>query len=291
MSVDDNDKALEVAQVLTSICRSNDDVINAKSLPSSTSSVSTKDDKEKEFVTKAYDNIRILSFPQALMEVISDNSFPECIKWVPEGFAFMLKNDGKSDKKIASCLQIGDKRIESEIRRWGFKIIAKGPTHNVYFHKLFHRDMPFLCNKMKISRSIRRTERMNLRLTHANQLNKKEAEDNSSALKAVLNNLDMNQDFPCKIRNLENVTSLCQAFNHPRFGTNGLAFMNMQEDCNLNNSQTSRKLFEICRRHIYNEILLDTDLKEMQRTFYNFRHHHHYVISRSMDALFNQYGF
>merc|ERR1712071_86738 len=90
-----------------------------------------------------------LNFPMILMGMIANPLHSEFLSWLPQGFAFMLKDSKKFNQEIVQNLKIGSKSIENELKRWGFQLISRGPKHNVFFHKNFHRDKPLLCERMR----------------------------------------------------------------------------------------------------------------------------------------------
>jgi HSF-type DNA-binding len=86
-----------------------------------------------------------------MMEILSCQEYDDVLSWIPNGSAFIIY---KKKKFLAEVLPKYFKQTKftsftRKLNRWGFIRIARGPEIGSYFHKLFHRDYPYLCLHMK----------------------------------------------------------------------------------------------------------------------------------------------
>uniref|UniRef100_A0A7S3L5V8 HSF-type DNA-binding domain-containing protein n=1 Tax=Amphora coffeiformis TaxID=265554 RepID=A0A7S3L5V8_9STRA len=90
------------------------------------------------------------SFPQKLMDILSDEVHADIISWLPHGTGFQIH------KKKTFAAEILPKHFKAskftsftrKLNRWGFTRVPRGPETGAYFHKLFRRDQPHLCSSM-----------------------------------------------------------------------------------------------------------------------------------------------
>jgi hypothetical protein len=86
-----------------------------------------------------------------MMEILSCEEYNDVLSWIPSGMAFIIY---KKKKFLADVLPKYFKQSKftsftRKLNRWGFTRIARGPGTGSYFHKLFQRDHPYLCLRMK----------------------------------------------------------------------------------------------------------------------------------------------
>jgi HSF-type DNA-binding len=91
------------------------------------------------------------SFPTKLYKILSEPKYQEYIAWLPHGRAWrVLKPKALEDDIIPKYFR--SDRLASFMRQvngWGFKRITEGPDLNAYYHEMFLRGLPHVCNKMR----------------------------------------------------------------------------------------------------------------------------------------------
>ena len=91
------------------------------------------------------------SFPTKLYKILSEPQYQDCIAWLPHGRAWrVLKPKVLEDEIIPKYFR--SDRLASFMRQvngWGFKRITEGPDLNAYYHEMFLRGLPHVCNKMR----------------------------------------------------------------------------------------------------------------------------------------------
>jgi len=84
-------------------------------------------------------------FPKKLHQIISEPNFENIITWLPNGRAFRI-NDTKNFLRIVfPASNINYSSFLRQLWNWGFQRI----THNQYYHEMFLRGMPHLCDAIK----------------------------------------------------------------------------------------------------------------------------------------------
>jgi hypothetical protein len=100
---------------------------------------------------------KISRFPQRLMEMLADETISDSIAWLPHGRSFLVLNPTKFTDEVLPRY-FGACKFASFTRklyRWGFRQISKGPDAESFFHRLFRRDEPLLCDDMICKEEIR----------------------------------------------------------------------------------------------------------------------------------------
>jgi len=95
--------------------------------------------------------VHMRTFAQKLMNVLSFEYLENIITWLPDGNAFIIINQRKFTEDLLPRYFEVD-RYESFVRklyRWGFKRVPRIAEGAVFYHRLFLRDQPHLCNKMR----------------------------------------------------------------------------------------------------------------------------------------------
>ena len=94
------------------------------------------------------------NFPQKLLEILDETSeHSDIIKWLPGGKAFAIMDKKRFASEILP-LYLKQSQFASFTRklfRWKFVTVPHGPFMGVYYHKLFRRYRPDLCNLMSCS--------------------------------------------------------------------------------------------------------------------------------------------
>ena len=93
----------------------------------------------------------IQTFPMKLHSILSNPEFSNTVSWLPHGRAFRILQHKSFEEKVIP-LYFRHGRYSSfarQVNGWGFKRIAHGPDYNSYYHELFLRGIPRLCEKMK----------------------------------------------------------------------------------------------------------------------------------------------
>ncbi|GFH61785.1 hypothetical protein CTEN210_18261 [Chaetoceros tenuissimus] len=89
------------------------------------------------------------TFPQQLMQILSDPNIYDVMRWLQHGRSFMILHP---DILVArGCTSVVCKTPTSFIRklnRWGFHQVKHGFDAGAFYHPLFIRDQPHLCLQM-----------------------------------------------------------------------------------------------------------------------------------------------
>jgi len=90
------------------------------------------------------------TFPQKLMDILSNEEHSSIITWLPEGNGFIISKKKAFAEKILPKYFKASKftSFTRKLNRWGFSRIPRGPQTGSYFHKFFQRDKPELCLQM-----------------------------------------------------------------------------------------------------------------------------------------------
>lgn len=93
----------------------------------------------------------VQTFPMKLHSILSNPEFSSIICWLPHGRAWrILQHKAFEDKVIPHYFRHGRySSFARQVNGWGFKRIASGPDYNSYYHEMFLRGIPRLCEKMK----------------------------------------------------------------------------------------------------------------------------------------------
>jgi hypothetical protein len=91
------------------------------------------------------------SFPTKLYKILAEPKYHDVVAWLPHGRAWrVLKPKALEDDIIPKYFR--SDRLASFMRQvngWGFKRITEGPDLNAYYHEMFLRGLPHVCNKMR----------------------------------------------------------------------------------------------------------------------------------------------
>lgn len=96
---------------------------------------------------------KALTFPQKLMQVLSNEAYSEIISWLPHGNSFTIRLTKPFVKEILPkhFKQAKYASFTRKLRRWGFQSILRGNETGAFYHKFFKRDNISLCKKMTCS--------------------------------------------------------------------------------------------------------------------------------------------
>jgi len=119
---------------------------NGKTLKSPKKRVSPEEELEEEIP---------MSFPQRLMEILSDEEHADVISWLPHGKGFIMY---KKKKFAAHVLPKYFKQSKftsftRKLNRWGFVRVTRGPETGAYYHQFFQRGNLRLCMQMSCQSS------------------------------------------------------------------------------------------------------------------------------------------
>mmetsp|Transcript_9675 Transcript_9675/g.10747 ORF Transcript_9675/g.10747 Transcript_9675/m.10747 type:complete len:302 (+) Transcript_9675:131-1036(+) len=108
--------------------------------------VNTEEDLEEEIP---------MSFPQRLMEILSNEEHADVIAWLPHGKGFIMY---KKKKLAAQVLPKYFKQSKftsftRKLNRWGFVRVTRGPETGAYYHQFFQRGNLRLCMQMSCQSS------------------------------------------------------------------------------------------------------------------------------------------
>eukprot|EP00980_Cylindrotheca_fusiformis_P013527 scaffold3450_cov114-Cylindrotheca_fusiformis.AAC.32 len=104
------------------------------------------------------------SFPQKLMNMLSDDSIADIVSWLPHGRSFVvLRPDIFTTEILPKYLPPIDSRTSTKypsftrkLNRWGFRQATKGPDTGAFHHPNFRRDNPNLLLHMECQKSYER---------------------------------------------------------------------------------------------------------------------------------------
>mmetsp|Transcript_18560 Transcript_18560/g.25538 ORF Transcript_18560/g.25538 Transcript_18560/m.25538 type:complete len:329 (-) Transcript_18560:192-1178(-) len=91
------------------------------------------------------------TFPEKLMEMLSEDGIESSIAWLPHGCSFAIVNPKAFTAKVLPKYFKKTKftSFTRKLSRWGFERCTTGPELGAYHHKLFRRDNKKLCLRMR----------------------------------------------------------------------------------------------------------------------------------------------
>jgi hypothetical protein len=98
----------------------------------------------------AFDDDIPMTFPQKLMQIVSDESTNDVVAWLPHGKGFQIYKKKKfaSDVLPKAFKQSKYTSFTRKLNRWGFTRVTRGPETGAYYHKYFQRGNTRLCMQM-----------------------------------------------------------------------------------------------------------------------------------------------
>jgi len=155
-------------------------------------------------------NSRKQIFPSRLMQILSQKSLSEIIRWLPHGKSFVIIRPNVLAEKILPAFfpeslgSLSEKTSRAQngsvckypsftrkLNRWGFRQISKGVDAGAFHHKLFQRDLPKLCLQMVCQRSRRHKseKKSNVKsVAETEKAHKKKRTERGPSLSTVSNN-------------------------------------------------------------------------------------------------------
>eukprot|EP00578_Thalassiosira_sp_NH16_P003420 CAMPEP_0181139652 /NCGR_PEP_ID=MMETSP1071-20121207/34895_1 /TAXON_ID=35127 /ORGANISM="Thalassiosira sp., Strain NH16" /LENGTH=780 /DNA_ID=CAMNT_0023226571 /DNA_START=133 /DNA_END=2475 /DNA_ORIENTATION=+ len=100
--------------------------------------------------TRAFGNDVPLTFPQKLMEVLSNPEIASIASWLPNGKGFIILQKRKFAADVMPSYFKHSKytSFTRKLNRWGFTRVSRGPEMGAYYHKYFQRGNYLLCMQM-----------------------------------------------------------------------------------------------------------------------------------------------
>eukprot|EP00579_Thalassiosira_antarctica_P029238 CAMPEP_0202003612 /NCGR_PEP_ID=MMETSP0905-20130828/9147_1 /ASSEMBLY_ACC=CAM_ASM_000554 /TAXON_ID=420261 /ORGANISM="Thalassiosira antarctica, Strain CCMP982" /LENGTH=850 /DNA_ID=CAMNT_0048560781 /DNA_START=93 /DNA_END=2645 /DNA_ORIENTATION=+ len=91
-----------------------------------------------------------LTFPQKLMEVLSNPDIDDIVTWLPHGKGFIILQKRKFSMDVMPGYFKHSKftSFTRKLNRWGFSRVGRGPEMGAYYHKFFQRGNYLLCMQM-----------------------------------------------------------------------------------------------------------------------------------------------
>eukprot|EP00586_Coscinodiscus_wailesii_P022318 CAMPEP_0172509326 /NCGR_PEP_ID=MMETSP1066-20121228/219365_1 /TAXON_ID=671091 /ORGANISM="Coscinodiscus wailesii, Strain CCMP2513" /LENGTH=315 /DNA_ID=CAMNT_0013287747 /DNA_START=17 /DNA_END=964 /DNA_ORIENTATION=- len=91
-----------------------------------------------------------MTFPQKLMEILSNEELSDIIAWLHHGRGFIVHQKKRFAAEVLPRYfrQVKYTSFTRKLNRWLFIRIARGPEAGAYYHKYFRKDEPRLCLKM-----------------------------------------------------------------------------------------------------------------------------------------------
>jgi len=98
------------------------------------------------------------TFPEQLMEVLSNESLSDIITWLPHGKGWFIRDKGRFEKEVMPLYfdnpQSKYTSFTRKLNRWNFYRVSSGSENGAYYHPLFLRDNKSLCSRMTCSRHL-----------------------------------------------------------------------------------------------------------------------------------------
>uniref|UniRef100_A0A7S4ATW8 HSF-type DNA-binding domain-containing protein n=1 Tax=Pseudo-nitzschia australis TaxID=44445 RepID=A0A7S4ATW8_9STRA len=130
-------------------------------VPSSSSAMETKHpttamdtakslNESNNKIIKELDDEAAKTFPQILMEILTNDEDSDTIAWLPHGRSFIIYKKKKFAAQVLVKYFKATKftSFTRKLNRWGFTRVTRGTEMGSYFHKMFLRDNPELCLRM-----------------------------------------------------------------------------------------------------------------------------------------------
>jgi hypothetical protein len=91
------------------------------------------------------------TFPMILHEILSHPEFEDIISWLPHGRAWrIVRHKAFEERVIPLFFRHGRySSFARQVNGWGFRRITHGTDYNAYYHEMFLRGLPHICNKMR----------------------------------------------------------------------------------------------------------------------------------------------
>eukprot|EP00934_Nitzschia_sp_Nitz4_P004815 Nitzschia sp. Nitz4//scaffold151_size53849//43855//45101//NITZ4_006730-RA/size53849-snap-gene-0.35-mRNA-1//-1//CDS//3329537165//4805//frame0 len=91
------------------------------------------------------------TFPVKLHAILSNLEYADIISWLPHGRSWrILQQQAFKEKVIPIFFRHGRySSFARQVNGWGFKRISHGSDFNSYYHEMFLRGMPHLCDRMR----------------------------------------------------------------------------------------------------------------------------------------------
>lgn len=98
------------------------------------------------------------TFPQVLMEILSNEDHADILSWLPHGKSFIIYKKKSFALAVLPLYFKGTlfTSFTRKLNRWGFTRITRGPEMGSYFHMSFLRDSPELCLEMSSNNSTKK---------------------------------------------------------------------------------------------------------------------------------------
>ncbi|KAI2498160.1 hypothetical protein MHU86_16358 [Fragilaria crotonensis] len=91
-----------------------------------------------------------MTFPQKLMEILSNEENSDIISWLPNGRGFVIHNKKRFSAELMQKYFKKSKftSFTRKLNRWNFARVTRGPETGAYYHDYFQRDNLRLCMQM-----------------------------------------------------------------------------------------------------------------------------------------------
>lgn len=138
---------IHAAEALTTMGDEGDEAGEPTSTDQASAGISGSNDMKEK---KEVDEDVPMTFPQRLMEILSNDEHSEIISWLPHGKGFIIYQK----KKFAASIlpryfkQSKFTSFTRKLNRWGFTRITRGPETGAYYHKYFVKGNSRLCMQM-----------------------------------------------------------------------------------------------------------------------------------------------
>jgi len=91
------------------------------------------------------------TFPAKLHMILSNHDFQDIIAWLPHGRSWRILQQKAFEERVIP-LYFRHGRYSSftrQVNGWGFRRVTHGSDYNSYYHEMFLRGMPHLCDKLR----------------------------------------------------------------------------------------------------------------------------------------------
>mmetsp|Transcript_27329 Transcript_27329/g.57241 ORF Transcript_27329/g.57241 Transcript_27329/m.57241 type:complete len:334 (-) Transcript_27329:100-1101(-) len=104
-------------------------------------------------------SIEQMSFSEKVYDILCDDSYSQCIQWLPHGRGFKITIPKRLEQSRVLQKYFAHNRFSSFLRQLnnhGFKHVTRGVDRNSYYHECFLRGMKHLLKYMPAGRDARR---------------------------------------------------------------------------------------------------------------------------------------
>jgi len=94
---------------------------------------------------------QVKKFPAKVHDILSNSEYSDLISWMPHGRSWRVLKPTQFTNKVLPVYFSHNNysSFTRQVNGWGFRRITNGQDHNSYYHVLFLRGLPQLCDRMR----------------------------------------------------------------------------------------------------------------------------------------------